>query len=51
MEVYEGGTVLAVRAGQKGRGQWAELVFETLCLLLASSKSAKETALRGRRGC
>ena len=45
LDVYEGSEVKLTR--QKGCGLGVGLVSLTLCLLLASSQSAKQTALKG----
>ena len=45
MEVYEGSKVKLMR--QKGCGTGVGLVSKALCLLLASSQTAKQTALKG----
>ena len=45
LEVYEGSEVKLMR--QKGCGLGAGLVSKVLCVLLASSQSAKQTALKG----
>ena len=49
MDVLEGGAGLWRGAGQRGCGQeeGEGLVFEVLCLLLASSEGAKEAAVAG----
>ena len=47
MDVLEGGVGCHRRVRQRGYGQGEGLVFEVLCLLLASSEGAKEAAVAG----